>query len=73
MKDYKTTLAGLVLGLPIAEDALSTAYQQGAFTGKSVSQTLIAVGIILLTLWAKDRTKPIENPAPPTETLNSNQ
>ena len=57
MKDLKTTLAGLALGLPIAVDAISTAYQAGAFTGKSALQTIIAVAIILVTLWAKDRTK----------------
>ena len=57
MKDLKTTLGGLILGLPIAADALTTAYQAGVFTGKTVVQTVIAVAIILITLWAKDRTK----------------
>lgn len=57
MKDLKTSVGGLLIGLPIAIDALNTAYQAGAFTGKSVIQTVIAVTVILLGLWAKDRTK----------------
>lgn len=57
MKDLKTTVAGLALGLPIAVDALNAAYQAGAFTGKTALQTVIAAVIILVLLWAKDRTK----------------
>ena len=64
MKDLKTTMAGLVLGLPIAEDALTTAYQAGAFTGKTALQTIIAAVIIIVLAWAKDRVKPIELPIP---------
>ena len=58
MKDFKTTVAGLALGLPIAVDALNEAYKAGVFTGKTVIQTVIAAVIILVLLWAKDRTKP---------------
>ena len=75
MKDLKTTIAGLVLGLPIAVDAINQAYQAGVFTGKTILQTIIAAVIIIVLAWAKDRVKPIEIPAitPTTETFNSNQ
>lgn len=35
MKNYKTTLAGLIAGLPLLVDALIQAYNAGAFTDKS--------------------------------------
>lgn len=54
MKNWKTTIAGLVTGVPIAIDALITAFQAGAFTGKSGVQLVAAIGIILLGLVTKD-------------------
>lgn len=55
MKSWKTTLAGLLTGLPLAIDALVQAYNAGAFTGKSGLQLLAAIGLVLLGLFAKDR------------------
>ena len=54
MKNIKTTLAGLMVGLPVAADALIAAYNSGAFTGKSGLQLAAAVGIVLLGLVSKD-------------------
>ncbi len=54
MKNWKTTIAGLIAGVPLAADALFTAYSQGAFTGKSGMQLFAAIGIILLGLISKD-------------------
>jgi hypothetical protein len=54
MRNWKTTLAGLLAAAPIAIDALITAYNAGAFTGKSGGQLLIAIGLILLSTFAKD-------------------
>lgn len=53
-KNWKTTLAGLIAGLPIAADALLTAYAAGAFSGKSGIQLAAAVGIVLLGLVSGD-------------------
>jgi hypothetical protein len=53
-KSWRTTIAGLVAGLPIAIDALMTAYNAGTFTGKSGSQLAGAIGIVLFGLFAKD-------------------
>ena len=55
MKNWRTTLAGLLAGLPITVDALLTAYQAGYFTGKDGKQLLIAVALILLGLMSKDK------------------
>lgn len=54
MKNWKTTLAGLLAGLPIAIDSLIAAYNAGTFTGKSGSQLLLSIGLVLLALYAKD-------------------
>lgn len=54
MKSWKTTLAGLVAGLPMLIDALITAYNAGTFTGKTGTQTLASVGIVILGFIAKD-------------------
>lgn len=59
MKDLKTTLAGLVAGIPMAVDALMTAYNSGAFTGKSGVQLAIAIAIVLLGYLASDKKKTI--------------
>jgi len=57
MKNYKTTLAGLIASLPIAIDALITAYNAGAFTDKSGGQLLVAIGIALFARFAQDSKK----------------
>lgn len=54
MKNWKTTLAGLIASLPIAFDALYTAYTAGAFTDKTGGQLLVAIGIALFARYAKD-------------------
>ena len=54
MKNWKTTLAGLLTGFPVAIDALLTAYNSGTFTGKSGLQLMAGVGLVLLGVYAKD-------------------
>lgn len=54
MKSWKTTLAGLVAGLPIAIDALAQAYTAGQFNEKSGVQLLLAIGLILIGAYSKD-------------------
>jgi len=60
MKNYKTTLAGLIASLPIAIDALITAYNAGAFTDKSGGQLLVAIGIALFARFAQDSKKEVK-------------
>jgi hypothetical protein len=57
MRNWKTTLAGLLASLPIAIDALVTAYNAGAFTDKSGGQLLVAIGIALFARYAQDSIK----------------
>ncbi len=54
MKNWKTTLAGLIAGLPVMADALITAYQAGAFTGKTGAQLVLGIGLVLFGALAKD-------------------
>jgi len=54
MKNWKTTLAGLLAALPIAYDALLTAYNAGAFTNKTGGQLIVAIAIALFARYAKD-------------------
>lgn len=54
MKSWKTTLAGLLTGVPVAIDALVQAYNAGTFTGKTGTQLAVAVGLVLLGLYSKD-------------------
>lgn len=54
MKSWKTTLAGLVAGLPAAIDALIQAYNSGAFTGKTGTELAFGIGVVLMGLYAKD-------------------
>lgn len=54
MTNWKTTLAGLVAALPIAVDALLTAYNAGAFTDKTGGQIVVAIGMVLFAILAKD-------------------
>ena len=55
MKDWKTTLSGMLVGLPIGIDALIQAYTSGVFTGKVGVQLVIAVGILLWSAYTKDK------------------
>lgn len=54
MKNFKTSLAGLIAGVPFIIDALSQAYSAGAFTGKTGLQLVAAIGVVLLGLYSKD-------------------
>lgn len=57
MKNIKTTLAGIVAGLPLLIDALVQAYNAGAFTGKSGSQLVLSIGLIVIGWFLKDPKK----------------
>ncbi len=54
MKNLKTSLAGLLAGLPFIVDALLQAYTAGTFTNKSGLQLVAAIGVVLLGLYSKD-------------------
>ena len=54
MKNFKTSLAGIIAGVPFIIDALMQAYSAGAFTNKSGLQLLAAIGVVLLGLYSKD-------------------
>jgi len=58
MKNWKTTLAGLITGLPLLIDALIQAYNAGAFTDKSGNQLFLAIGVVLIGYLASDKNKP---------------
>ena len=54
MKNLKTTIAGLVAGLPLIIDAIAKAYVAGQFEGQHGIQLLIGVGLIVLGAFSKD-------------------
>jgi hypothetical protein len=54
MKNVKTSLAGLLAGIPFLIDALMQAYNAGTFTNKSGTQLLCSIGLVLLGLYSKD-------------------
>ena len=54
MKNVKTSIAGLIAGVPFIIDALMQAYSTGTFTGKSGMQLVAAIGVVLLGLYSKD-------------------
>ena len=55
MKDWKTTLAGLLAGIPTALMALLEAYNSGYFTEKSGIQLFVGIAFILLGKFASDK------------------
>lgn len=55
MKNWKTTLAGLLAGVPIAAQAVLEAYNAGALTGKTGLQLILSIGLILLGAYSKDK------------------
>ena len=57
MKNIKTTLAGILAGLPLLIDALIQAYNAGAFTGKSGSQLVLSIALIVIGWFLKDPKK----------------
>ena len=54
MKDWRTTLAGLVTGLPFAINALIDAYAAGYFTDKTGWTLFVSLAWILVTALVKD-------------------
>ena len=67
--DWKTTLAGLVTGLPFAIDSLLQAYTAGYFTDKTGWTLFGSLAWILVTALVKDSKKNdvqnIISPKPP--------
>lgn len=57
LKNWKTTLAGLVAGAGVAGNAILDAAQQGAFTGKHGMALVFAAGIIAIGAYSKDHDK----------------
>lgn len=57
MKNWKTTLAGLVAGLPVAIDAILQAYTAGYFTDKSGWQLAASLAFIVLGTVLRDKPK----------------
>ena len=60
MKNLKTTLAGLITGLPLLIDALIQSYNAGAFTDKSGSQLVLAIGLVTIGWLASDKKKEVK-------------
>ncbi|HJS00721.1 MAG TPA: hypothetical protein VJ780_07295 [Flavobacterium sp.] len=55
MKNWKTTLAGLIAGLPVAIDAIIQAYTAGYFTDKSGWQLVASLAFIVLGAVLRDK------------------
>lgn len=55
MKNWKTTLAGLIAGIPFAVDALLQAYTAGYFTDKTGWQLAASIAFILLGKVLRDK------------------
>jgi len=55
MKNWKTTLAGLVPGLLLAGNALIEAYTAGTFDGKTGKELIVAIGLFLIGWYATDK------------------
>lgn len=60
MRNWKTTLAGLLAGLPFLIDALLTAYSSGSFEGKNTLQLAGSIAIVLIGWIVKDPKKKSE-------------
>lgn len=54
MKNWKTTIAGLLTGLPFMVDALVEAYNAGYFTDKTGWQLFASIAWIVVTRLVKD-------------------
>lgn len=54
MTSYKTTIAGIIAFIGVAANAITTAINSGVFTGKTGFQLVLAVGLLLMGLFAKD-------------------
>ena len=74
LTSWKTTLAGILAGLPIGIDAIVQAANGGALVGKTGAQLLLAIGLILIGAYSKDHdvtggTKPNTAVTNPTSTV----
>ena len=54
ISSWKTTVAGLIAGLPGLIDALIQAYNAGFFTGKTGVELVASVGFIIFGFVSKD-------------------
>lgn len=52
--NWKTTIAGMIAGLPLAIDAVAKAYADGQFNGQHGVQLALGVGLVVLGALAKD-------------------
>jgi hypothetical protein len=64
MKNWRTTLSGIVIGAYPVYDALYSAFVSGQFKGKHGLELALGIGVIALGVLAKDRPTP-----PPTKML----
>jgi len=63
-KDWRTTLAGLLTGLPFVIDSLLQAYTAGYFTDKTGWTLFGSLAWILVTALVKDSKKDDAEPKP---------
>ena len=54
LKSWKTTLGGLIAGLPMVIYSVNAAVSSGSFTGKSAVEVAMGIGAILIGCYAKD-------------------
>lgn len=53
-KNWKTTLTGILAGLPGIVDALDTAFKSGALSGKTGCELALSIGFVVFGAVAKD-------------------
>ena len=58
MKDLKSTIIGVLLGLYPIIDSVYNAYIAGQFSGKHGMELGAGIAVMALGIWAKDRNKP---------------
>ena len=54
MRNWKTTLAGVIAAMPFIIDALLTAYNAGTFTDKTGGQLVASIAFVIFSWVAKD-------------------
>ena len=60
-KDWKTTVAGMMAGIPIAANALLAAYEAGTFTGETGAKLIVGIAIVLLGAYSADKKPSVIN------------